>query len=68
VKINPNLTAQKLQEIMHRTRKIILEIHSLCLKNNTEITNIYHSFVQERTVKTLENQIKNLQAKQRELV
>lgn len=68
VRINPTLTAQKLQEIMHRTRKIILELHSICTENNNEITNIYQSFVQERTAKTLENQIKDLQAKQRELV
>lgn len=68
VKINPDLTVYKLKELMHRTRKVILELHALCTENNNEITKIYNSFVQERTMKTLENQIKNLQTKQRELV
>ena len=60
VRINPQLTEKTLQEIIEKTRRIIIDLYVRCETDYVEGIKIYESIVQKKILETTQNQIDNL--------
>lgn len=60
VRINPKLTEKTLQEIIEKTRLIIIDLYVRCETDYVEGIKIYESIVQKKILETTQNQIDNL--------
>ena len=60
VRINPQLTEKTLQEIIEKTRRIIIDLYVRCETDYVEGIKLYESIVQKKILETTQNQIDNL--------
>lgn len=61
VRINPDLTAAKLQSIIEDTRNIIVELYLRCEMDFTRGIQMYEVIIESRMFQTAQRQIQNLQ-------
>ena len=61
IRINPSLTEQSLDDIVIRTRKIIIDLYVNCEKDYLTGIKLYEAIVEMLMLKTTENRIQNLQ-------
>ena len=60
VRINPQLTEKTLQEIIEKTRRIIIDLYVRCETDYVEGIKLYESIIQKKILETTQNQIDNL--------
>lgn len=61
IRINPDLTTDKLQNIIVETRNIIVDLYLTCEMDFTRGIQMYEAIVESRMFQTTQRQIKNLQ-------
>lgn len=61
IRINPDLTTDKLHGIIEETRNIIVELYLRCEMDFTRGIQMYEAIVESRMFQTTQRQIKNLQ-------
>jgi hypothetical protein len=60
VRINPHLTEKTLQEIIEKTRRIIIDLYVRCETDYVEGIKLYESIIQKKILETTQNQIDTL--------
>ena len=60
VRINPELTEEKLQGIIEKTRKLIIDLYVKCENDYVTGVKLYEAIVESKILSTTEKQIDNL--------
>jgi hypothetical protein len=68
VRINPELTEEKLQEIIEKTRKLIIDLYVKCELDYLNGIKIYEAIVEKKILETTQNQINNLKMRSATIV
>ena len=68
IRITPELTEDKLQELVVETREKIIKLYLTCEADYTEGIKIYEELIEEQIIKSTKEQMNNLINKQTELV
>jgi len=68
VRINPELTEEKLQEIIEKTRKLIIDLYVKCELDYLNGIKIYEAIVEKKILETTQNQINNLKMRSASIV
>lgn len=68
VRINPALTEQSLQEIIEKTRKLIIDLYVKCEVDYVNGIKIYETIVEKKILETTQNQINYLKGKTAEII
>lgn len=61
IRINPDLTTEKLQNVIVDTRNIIVELYLTCEMDFTRGIQMYEAIIESRMLQTTQRQIQNLQ-------
>jgi len=68
VRINPELTEEKLQGIIEKTRKLIIDLYVKCELDYLNGIKIYEAIVEKKIFETTQNQINNLKMRSATIV
>jgi hypothetical protein len=68
IRINPNLTEQKLQKVVERARKIIVELYVTCEKDYVNGIKLYEAIVETKIIETTQNQGNTLKREQKKII
>jgi hypothetical protein len=60
ITINPDLTSEKLKNIIVRTREVVIKLYLNCEMNYTKSVQLYESIVEQKILETTQKQIKSL--------
>ena len=63
ITIQPNLNFEKLQELVDKTRKLIVEMFIQCEEDYIKGLELYEAIVQKQMLVLTQNQIKSLEQK-----
>jgi len=68
IRINPELTEEKLQEIVIETRALIIKLYLTCEMDYVNGLKIYEAIIEQKILDTAQNQIKKLEKMSDELL
>jgi len=68
IRISPDLTEDKLQELVVETREKIIKLYLTCEDDYTNGIKLYEGLIEEQIIKSTHNQIDNLKNEQTKLV
>ena len=68
IRVNPNLTEELLQNVVIKTRKIIVDLYVKCEQDYVNGIKLYEAIVESKILETTESQIKNLKSEANKII
>ena len=68
IRVNPKLTDDTLQQIIVKTRKIIMELYVKCEKDYINGIKLYEAIVEKKILETTQKQIENLKKEAKQII
>ena len=68
IRVNPNLTEELLQNVVIKTRKIIVDLYVKCEQDYVNGIKLYEAIVESKILETTESQIANLKSEANKII